>query len=457
MSAWLTYVLLVSAALGLAALGGEAALRSRGWPGRWAWAAALVGSLGLPVVAWLATRFGGVLSPASPPAGFPLPGTLVMETLPPLMALVGGVEGTSLGAVFLVLWLAGSLALVLYIGVTALRLGLAMSGWARREVDGVEVLVSRATGPAAIGLWRGRVVVPEWALGLDPAQRRLLVLHEAEHVRAGDPQLAVAGLAACALMPWNPLVWWQWSRLRLAIELDCDARVLGRTGDPATYGSLLLDVGQRRARLALGLAEPKSMLERRIRMITKTTRRRLAQAAGFAVVAALLVAVACETPWPTGVKPGAPTSQTTEPVADADGPTFTPMTVRPQLLNVAEVQAALQQYYPPLLRNAGIEGIAHVWFHIDEDGQVTRTLLQHSSGRDELDLAALRLAEMMRFSPAYNRDQRVAVWVTLPIAFGESPVPPAAKAVWVAGVAAFAAARWLRAAAGDAGPAGRGD
>jgi hypothetical protein len=44
---------------------------------------------------------------------------------------------------------------------------------------------------------------------------------------------------------------------------------------------------------------------------------------------------------------------------DADlsaAPTFTPMTVRPELQNRADVQRALVRNYPPLLRDAGIGG-----------------------------------------------------------------------------------------------------
>ena len=34
-----------------------------------------------------------------------------------------------------------------------------------------------------------------------------------------------------------------------------------------------------------------------------------------------------------------------------------------------------------------------------------------------MDDAALRVARVYRFSPALNRDERVAVWVTFPITF----------------------------------------
>jgi len=98
-------------------------------------------------------------------------------------------------------------------------------------------------------------------------------------------------------------------------------------------------------------------------------------------------------------------------------PQFTPMTVRPELLNVPEVQRALVRNYPPLLRDAGIGGTTVMWFFIDENGTVVRTQLSKTSGYPALDEAAAKVAEVMKFSPAMNRDRKVQVWVEIPIQF----------------------------------------
>ena len=98
-------------------------------------------------------------------------------------------------------------------------------------------------------------------------------------------------------------------------------------------------------------------------------------------------------------------------------PTFTPMTVRPRLQNQQEVLMALSRHYPPLLRDAGIGGVARVWFFIDETGRVVRTLIHETSGYDDLDQAALKVASMMRFTPGYNRDRPVPVWVSIEVTF----------------------------------------
>lgn len=111
----------------------------------------------------------------------------------------------------------------------------------------------------------------------------------------------------------------------------------------------------------------------------------------------------------------APTTSASDDVSAA--PTFTPMTVAPQLENQPEVQRALTRNYPPILRDAGIGGRATVWFFIDENGRVVKTQLNESSGYEQLDQAAMQVAEVMQFSPAWNRDKKVQVWVSIPIAF----------------------------------------
>ena len=81
---------------------------------------------------------------------------------------------------------------------------------------------------------------------LNEAEQELVVAHELEHARSGDPLLALAGVCAVVAMPWNVALWWQLSRLRLAIELDCDARVIARQHhDALVYTRLLLSVGER--------------------------------------------------------------------------------------------------------------------------------------------------------------------------------------------------------------------
>ncbi|HEY8550299.1 MAG TPA: energy transducer TonB [Vicinamibacterales bacterium] len=94
-----------------------------------------------------------------------------------------------------------------------------------------------------------------------------------------------------------------------------------------------------------------------------------------------------------------------------------PYMVPPRLLNPDEVERALQRTYPRLLRDAGIGGTVHVHIWLDENGEVVQFRIGRSSGYPVLDEAALRVVEIMRFTPAQNRDRAVRVIVHLPIHF----------------------------------------
>lgn len=105
-------------------------------------------------------------------------------------------------------------------------------------------------------------------------------------------------------------------------------------------------------------------------------------------------------------------------------PSYTPFTVAPRLLNMDDVRQALVRAYPSELREEGIGGTVTMWFFLDEEGRVANTIVDQSSGHTALDAAALDVAQVYRFSPAMNRDERVPVWVSLPITFQARDSPP---------------------------------
>jgi protein TonB len=101
----------------------------------------------------------------------------------------------------------------------------------------------------------------------------------------------------------------------------------------------------------------------------------------------------------------------------ADQPVFTPYTVKPEIKNRREAVRIVERYYPKLLKDAGIGGQVMVWVFIDTGGVVKNAQVQKSSGNSSLDEAALKAAREFEFTPALNRDQRVPVWVAIPITF----------------------------------------
>lgn len=304
----MVWATVVAALLGASAHLVEIALRDRGWPTRWGWAAAVTGSVGLP--AW------AMLRPATMSAGSvgsEVGGTIVD---PAWLADVGsaavagvGTVGERLDDVLLIGWVVSAT-----VATAALLGGLGVlrnraARWHRARVHGQSVLLSGDFGPAVVGVMAPEIVLPRWALRLPAEDLRLACLHEAEHRDAHDTWLLFAAALVAALVPWNVALWWQMRRLRAAVELDCDARVLGRGVPKRAYGALLLELGSARSQSplpVLAFAKPRSLLERRLKMIVRNVRERrpIRSLAAVCVGAALLV-VACETPAPTTVDEGA--------------------------------------------------------------------------------------------------------------------------------------------------------
>ena len=100
-----------------------------------------------------------------------------------------------------------------------------------------------------------------------------------------------------------------------------------------------------------------------------------------------------------------------------DRPSFIPYTQAPELRNKKEVLAFLKSTYPSMLKQAGVGGMVLLWLYIDEVGAVQRTVLAESSGYEQLDEAARKVAEKMHFRPAMNRDKTTAVWLAQSIDF----------------------------------------
>ena len=92
--------------------------------------------------------------------------------------------------------------------------------------------------------------------------------------------------------------------------------------------------------------------------------------------------------------------------------------VKPVLSNTGDVGRALEQNYPPMLRDEGVGGSVILRFVIGRDGRVdTRSVEISESDDDQFSEAAARVAERMRFRPARVNGRPVKVMVELPITF----------------------------------------
>jgi len=148
---------------------------------------------------------------------------------------------------------------------------------------GVPVHVSQHAGPAIVGLLKPQIVVPRWLTQCPADVQELVIAHEQSHLEAHDVKLVAIALGVLVCMPWNLPLWWQLRRLRRAVEIDCDGRILRRGYDVSRYGETLIAIGERQSTdiaAAVAMAEPRSLLEHRIRnMLRKETKYAPATAA----------------------------------------------------------------------------------------------------------------------------------------------------------------------------------
>ena len=319
---WMMYATVVTVLLGGAASVLERASAGQVHQRRWVWVLALALAIAVPV--WTSVTPGPNRgSTATAPAGQDRAPSRSPDATTGIAArvsaLIAAAEPGSLGRLdspLAIAWaIAASVALLGY-GAASWALARRLRTWRPATLDGHAVLLATAIGPAVVGALRPQIVVPAWSLELSAEQRALMLEHERQHVRARDPLVLHAAALFVLLMPWNVAAWWVYRRLRLAVELDCDARVLAGGRDPGSYGTLLLEVCSRRARpgalLAPALlARTSSLATRILAMQPKRGRFPRARVAFGAAFGCAVMVVACEVPTPEMLAPDGKDAATT--------------------------------------------------------------------------------------------------------------------------------------------------
>lgn len=307
MIAWMMYAALVAGIVAVGGLAMERLAAAMGQPRRIAWLAALALAVAIPLTGgWREAPTASVvvveLGTTEPVVAPNAPGGDFWSAMPTLPIP----DSVANGRIALFAWGAGSLAALAVLAAVLVQVARGRRRWDRARVHGAEVYVSRRFGPALVGVARPEVVIPAWVLEMDPRAREAIIRHEVEHARARDHLVLLCGGLVLAAFPWSPAIWWMYRRLRAAVELDCDQRVLASGIEVADYGDVLLGAGCRsrgRWGFSPAMGQPESLLERRLKTMSETGRK---LSGGYA---ALLVAVAvgalvaaCDTPVPTEVR-----------------------------------------------------------------------------------------------------------------------------------------------------------
>ena len=428
---WMLSAIVFTAFLALAAWSAERALRIAGKPTRGVWLFAIAAGTLWPVMVPLVRRLSP--EPASASVGVALLDAVHIAPDPVMSpgAWLPIADRVSLG-----LWIAASLLLLVrYARVWCAVRALRRTAESRR-VDGVEVLVSRNVGPAVVGVRNAAVLLPHAVLELDEPLRALVLRHEEEHRRARDTWLLLALAMAVAAMPWNVPLWWIAYRARLALEVDCDARVLAAGGNATRYVQVLLLAAQRTSAAPLTpmLVASRTHLERRIvamqERITQQMqgRRRTWRIAGATAACVVALAVACSSP--IADQTAAPEASRTAKAAagdrmpnavkqpvNADQPYFEFQVER----QVTTVPGSAQPKYPDMLKSANVEGEVLAQFVVDTTGRADMSTFKVLKSTHDLFTKSVRTAlQDMRFVPAEIGGQKVKQLVQQPFTFGIS-------------------------------------
>jgi beta-lactamase regulating signal transducer with metallopeptidase domain len=373
-AAWMGYALAIAALIAVAALAAEQALRIARRQTRWVWAAALVGSVVLPLIAprlQIAATTATERQHRELLAALGQPARMGTTALPWTASSAPIVTSSpSLSDWLLIAWAASSLTLACAVGLSRWHLHQRLRHSRSMTLAGTSVFVTDNVGPAVVGLITPRIYVPSWLLDADAATQAMVMEHEREHVRGLDPQLLAAALLLLVLLPWNLPLWWQLRRLRFAIEVDCDARVLSGGRDAKTYGAVMLNAATHSSSpvlVAASLSEPASFLERRIRIMMATRKKHwlLSAALLFGGSMSLLTVAATVDAPPTGASPK----------AHGDSLPLIPSPMAVANSEEDKLVAAVRHLYPQLaqVRQAGSP---YVWVLVNRNGEVSRSELE---------------------------------------------------------------------------------
>lgn len=147
-------------------------------------------------------------------------------------------------------------------------------------------------GPALVGAWRTRIVLPaDFEHRYDATERALILAHEMMHARRRDGWWCLLAQAAAAVFWFHPLAWWLLSALRHDQELACDAAVLREHGaQRRSYANAMLKTQSAAFALPVGCPwSPSHPITERIAMLKLPTPGRMQRMLGYFAVIGIVI------------------------------------------------------------------------------------------------------------------------------------------------------------------------
>lgn len=173
----------------------------------------------------------------------PLTGELSLSGAP---RQVAALQAVLLGGT--VLWAVGAAAMVLYSGISLLRLRHRLVGAMRLE--GNIFLADHLDSPFVMGIFRPKIYLPST---LSKKERQYVLLHEQCHLHRGDHIVKAVSFLALTIHWFNPLAWLAFFLSGKDMEMSCDEMVIRRLGSGicADYSASLLSLSVDRRTIAV--------------------------------------------------------------------------------------------------------------------------------------------------------------------------------------------------------------
>ncbi|MEO8999751.1 MAG: M56 family metallopeptidase [Rhodanobacter sp.] len=254
----------------------------------------------LPPLAMLASQLPHVVSTKI--AALPALVYMITSVASALPSPTGASAGIGWRSLVMSIWCAG-IVIALLSAVSAqwryrnrLRGAMSManlsSRWPVLRATSVDV------GPALVGAWRTRIVLPaDFERRYDATERALILAHEAMHARRSDGWWCLLAQIVVAMFWFHPLAWWALGALRHDQELACDAAVLREHGaQRRSYANAMLKTQSALFSLPVGCPwSPRHPLAERIAMLKMSApnrqRRNAGMIAGFLLVLVMVGSV----------------------------------------------------------------------------------------------------------------------------------------------------------------------
>ncbi|HZX71216.1 MAG TPA: M56 family metallopeptidase, partial [Rhodanobacter sp.] len=216
-----------------------------------------------------------------------------------LPVLAAGSNTVNWRAWAVLLWLLGSMLSLLLAALAQSRYRARLRGATRVVDERSHWPMLRASGsdigPALVGAWRSRIVLPaDFECRYDATEQMLILAHETTHARRRDGWWCLLAQLVVAMFWFHPLAWWALAALRHDQELACDAAVLREhSTQRRSYANAMLKTQSAAFALPVGCPwSPRHPITERIAMLKLQQPDLLRRRAGGILLAVLAIGVA---------------------------------------------------------------------------------------------------------------------------------------------------------------------